>query len=137
MTRLPFVSRRAGFGLIVLEYPRPQTLQWVDLSQPAIAAADVTELFGVQLAAGTFQWHQFAAPRAQAPPAADPDTPAELRCQLELDAARSPQPAEWMNVYRSVSGLRWRCCQNRFEDEHTPWCPLVEGDHTVGRGPFG
>lgn len=52
------------------------------------------------------------------------ETPEELRLQKELEAGQSMQPFEWAShVYVTVNGeVRWRCCLNLFEDDHTVYC---------------
>jgi hypothetical protein len=62
----------------------------------------------------------------------DSAPPPSLAEQKAAQAARAQQPEGWADrVYLSVSGLRWRCCGNLFEDEHSPWCqqgpPLARG----------
>lgn len=41
----------------------------------------------------------------------------------EREAVLSQQPFGWnQRLYQSVTGLRWTCCGNLFEDDHSPWC---------------
>lgn len=60
----------------------------------------------------------------QPPELPEPKTPEELRRRNEIEANRSPQPFEWAShVYVTVHGeVRWRCCGNLFEDDHSIYC---------------
>lgn len=53
-----------------------------------------------------------------------PTTPDELRRMNELEAGASLQPFEWAtHVYVTVNGeVRWRCCGNLFDDDHSIYC---------------
>lgn len=40
-----------------------------------------------------------------------------------LSARRSKQPGGWgTKVIETQSGLRWACCGNPFDEDHSPYC---------------
>lgn len=62
----------------------------------------------------------------EAPPlVAEPAGPDELRAEKEREASArgNYQPFGWgTRTYQSVSGVRWVCCGNPFDEAHSPWC---------------
>jgi hypothetical protein len=113
------------FGITVVEAHRPVTgyallpecfkPPVVVVGGSLVSAEQVRTMFSLprQSLGEIIDWHGQATA---------PSTPAELRHEKEAAARHSQQPHGWTNAYQSVTGLRWRCCGNRFEDDHSPWC---------------
>lgn len=125
-------ARRGAFGIFIVEHVRPTTPHvLLPREKPS---PSLNELWQEDVLMPRLQAFVSTTVRpAPAPPA--PSTPEQLRKLKEQEAANSAQPWGWSatyfepgRVYMSVSGLRWRCCGNPFDEAHSPWCAVARFD---------
>jgi hypothetical protein len=115
--------RRAAFGIFVAEVECPSIPHvHLPLERPAASEIEVMLASGVPPA---LVRELMAPPAPPPPPVREANLAgAELRAHLEHEAGGTVQPFGWGQLtYQSVSGTRWRCCHNFFEDGHSPYCP--------------
>jgi hypothetical protein len=118
-------ARPGAFGMLVVTVIRPASPH---VLLPLEPRPEMSFGFGVvtleEFAAGAERAIEAAAAMKPEPP-----TPDGIRVENELAASHTPQPWGWIGsayggqrVYTSVTGPRWVCCHNRFDEPHSPWC---------------
>lgn len=129
-------ARRGAFGIFIVEHVRPTTPHvLLPREKPAASLHELwqEDAFMPMPGRGLQAFISTNTRPNPGPPA--PSTPEQLRKLKELEAARTNQPWGWgasllepSRVYMSVSGLRWRCCGNPFDESHSPWCAVARFD---------
>ena len=131
--RALYKLRAGAFGLVVVEYANLFTIPYVPLPRSETqrvfefvqnASAEISGNFVRQI----FGEHIGIVREAHVTATAREPSPKELREKKTLEARRSAQPFEWAShVYVTVGGeVRWRCCGNLFDDDHSPYCQNPE-----------
>lgn len=133
MTRVqlpPMMGARHGaFGMLVVNVIPPATphlllpLQRHDEMQ---LSEFIRHALGADGAPERVLRQAMTAVDSQATPELQPE---ELRLEKEQSARQTMQPWGWIGtafggqrIYMSVTGPRWVCCGNRFDEGHSPWC---------------
>lgn len=132
-----YQARTSPLGLVVLELPDPDVTLLGLRFTPSLSgllvpeaeyrggfvdfAKAVVKSFGITPDNGTLEIELDNSNRRFEP---EPEPVEPLHVTKAAEAHYAPQPEWWRNAYLSVTGLRFRCCGNLFEDgEHSPWCP--------------
>lgn len=112
--------RAGAFGLIVVEHADPFTIPHLPLPLPPRRIVSVQ--FQTWLNPKAYDQLMVGGPRMVDSTASI--SPADSRRRKEAEARSSEQPFEWASrVYVTVGGeVRWRCCGNLFDDDHSPYC---------------
>jgi hypothetical protein len=115
--------RRGAFGILVAEV-RPPLSGYALLPECFRPPDELTHFLLPSVEVGEKMFRRLLGARLDDAGAKQPpSSPRDLREAKEIEARQAYQPDGWGDrTYQSVTGLRWRCCGNLFEEEHSPWC---------------